>query len=344
MRLTPDRVVFLDHRAYFLRAAAGQPVLAAAGLEGRISLIGADFVPREMSRPPARLRDLCVHPTEPLLGLVEEHNGTLSLIDFDGAPHGAVSPPPPARPRSAWSPCGFHGCTFDPDREHLWCAASESAEAVRVQLVRIRDGEVVAGLVVEDPFGYSACSFQPTGAAGVLALWVAAGQDGQKVYWLSKGAYGLRADPEPSLEDTWPPMFAPNGREFLVLDEQQRLCRYAFPTGHLLGICEAPEEDGNAFGVVVSYLDDAHALVSDCEGGVRLVRTGTMEIAGEVQLVAPELSAARPGEPTVDIYSFEHFGDAVVFVARRDGGKDLEGWTDALLRVPVSAIVSPSAS
>jgi hypothetical protein len=340
MRLTPDRVVLLDHRAYFLRVAAAQPVLAAVGWEGRIALIGSDFVPREIDRPPTRLRDLCVHPTEPLLGLIEEHNGALSLIDFDGSPRGAVAPPSPARRLSMWSPCGFHSCIFDIDRQHLWCVASESAEALRLQLVRIRGGEVVASLVVEDPFGHSTCSFLPTRMAGVVALWVAAGQDGQKVYWLSRDAYELRADPEPSLEDTWPPVFAPNGREFLVLDEQQRLCRYAFPAGHLLGACEASEEDGNAFGVVVSHLDDAHALVSDCEGGMHLVRTETMEVAADVQLIAPELSTARPGAPAVDIYSFERFGDAIVFIVRRDGGKDLEGWTDALLRVPVSAIVN----
>ena len=129
--------------------------------------------------------------------------------------------------------------------------ARRSADTVEVQLRETERWSVVGSVAVEDPFEESHCSFHATSRPDVAALWLAAGQNGQRVYWVTKGPDTLGVEPEPFLDDTIPPVFAPNGNEFLVIDDLGSVCKYPFPADRKLGTCRSKWGGADSFEVPV---------------------------------------------------------------------------------------------
>lgn len=340
MPIRPAQIVELDHRAYFLRSAPRQSLLVAVARQGRMSVFGPGFAePRKIGLPCKEVGDACLHPLRPLVAAVDDKAGSLLIAHLDGS---VVFEQKPARGRR------FGGAFFEDDGAHLWCAESLGGEDVEVQLRRAPDWLVVASLKIKDPYGGSSCSFFETRQAHTVALWLAAGQDGQQIYWVTRHAGGIRCDLEPQLKDTPPPVFAPGGREFLVADgDGRRLRKLGFP-GRVMGECRWVDGDEGGFDYFQCYLDGARALVSVREGRTFLLDTNRMTLLHEVAIEnheprpVEELYPALAGDRQLctDLSYFERVADDVIFVSRRDQGTGLDEWKDRLLFVPVKALTS----
>src|SRR5262249_23506292 len=129
-----------------------------------------------------------------------------------------------------WVDPGCEDCCFDESGKHLLSIKHRSRHTVAIQSHETNHWSQVASIDIEDPFGDSSCLFHRTGTAETAAaLWLAAGQDGQQVYWLTIDPGGLHAQSESTLKNTGPPWFSPRGNEFLVINESYAVCRYEYP-------------------------------------------------------------------------------------------------------------------
>lgn len=138
----------------------------------------------------------------------------VELLDITGSKRQAIA----GRFVDAW---------FDA-RGVIWLARRNSDSQFVIELY---DGSTLQGptcrVELEDPFGDAALMFHTGPAAGSVPLWVAAGQDGQAVYWLDHSSDELTADLLDDFEGCLPPALSPDdGDHFLLLTDSQELRLY----------------------------------------------------------------------------------------------------------------------
>ena len=344
--IAPTRSLTLDHRASYLCGAAARPLLAAASDDGDISIVKLDSGHSVRLRTGRRkINALSLHPSDPVLAIASGVLGTLGILSLDGSVLAELTPPSVDEAERNWVKSGFDGCLFTDDGDFLWCSAPISGGEIEIQLRETKEWSVVAKTAIDDPFEQSSTSFHRANG-DVAALWVAAGQDGQQIFWMAGGVGSCRDTVEPHLRDTAPPAFSPSGREFLVEDGGGALRRYDYPPRGLVGTCETAEAESDPFADWVRYLDDRQALAKTFNSRIFLIDVPNMRILDEIALAGHEPRPIEHYYPTLrgdmqlctDISYFDLFGDTLVFVSRADRGSGLEGWKDTLMFVPVKSL------
>ena len=345
MFLKPDGKIDLEHRAYFLRGAPHRSVVIAAAEDGQLSIISPDLKNVQLLRFPSKIRAVSSHPSEPLLAWVDGVAGALVVQRLDG-PRLLELPAPKLHEGSPnWLKQGFEDCHFDDGGGFLWASAPCSARQGEVQLIATSSWSLVDEADVGDPFGGSSYSFHSTGKPGLVSLWLAAGNpDMVQVFWLKRTRSGFSCVLEPKLRNTIPPIFSPNGDEFLVLRDDHAICKFDFPTMQQFGLSlKAEEDEDNPFTESLCYLNDRKVLASTNEGRIFVVDTFQMKVEAEVALEGHEPrpigeyypSLAKEKGLGTDIGYFLRLGDVIIFVYRRDRGTGLDGWKDSLLWLSV---------
>lgn len=320
MKPLQPTTVALEHRAYYLRGAPGRDLLLAATSDGRASFVLPGSVRVTQLAARSEISDVCLHPARELLAHAEE-DGRVAVTGFDGKPVYERKP-------AVFFKGGGAACFFSEDGDYLWCAHNQAADSVRVDVYRVSDWARVGSAFAADPFGQSICSFHRTPQPGTVVFYLAAGQDGQQVFWLRRSEAELQCIPERQLRDTSSPVFSPRGDGFLVLDDKEGVRRFRFPELVETGHCRASWSGEDEFGYSLCYLDERYALASSIIDQALVLDVAAMKVVDEVVL----------GNHTAG--HFERAGGQVVFVARRDKGTDIKGWKDDLLLVPVSAILA----
>lgn len=337
--LTPNGKIDLEHRAYFLRGSSDHLGVIAASEEGHVTLLELSTNSTRHQRPTKKLRAISPHPTEPAIAFVDGNSGSLVVQNLAGKKVVEIESPCIATDGSSSIGQGFADCYFDEGGDFLWLVAPLSVDECELTLVETKGWSVVQKAVLEDPFGASDCSFHPAGNSGLVSLWIAAGQDGQQVYWLKRKGVDFSVKKVDELTNCIPPVFSPDGSEFLVVTEDNSISRFAFPSlKHPGSPFESGDED-NPFTESLCYLDDRNALASTGEGRIFLVDTTKMRIEEEIALEGHEPRPIGEYYPSLsneqglgtDISWFTKIGNVIVFIYRRDRGTGLKGWRDSLL-------------
>jgi len=342
------QTIELDHRAVFLRDAPAQATVIAASSDGHVTLIRDRSIVARTQLAAAKISEICLHPRQPLLAYSDERRGQLHVTTLDDRQilkRGSTR----FRNTSLSSPhLGYSACFFGENGESLWCTYAENADSVHVEVYRVSDWTLASSVVVADPFGGSWCSFHPTSQPDMVALWLAAGQDGQQVVWLHWRGGKLLATLEPLLRDTTPPTFAPRGDEFLAMDGdyEHGIRKFRFPAVAELPGCKGPWAGEETFGYSLCYLDDTLALVSSATDRPFLLDVTSMTIIDELAIAGHE---PRPAEEIyrqlvgdkelcTDLSYFARIGSDVVFVSCRDWRNSPNERLDDLIFVPVSTV------
>jgi hypothetical protein len=337
--LKPISRIDLEYRARHLCGSTGRSVIIAASEDGHVSLVDLGKNMIQHQRLSAKVRAIYPHPSEPLFALVDGVSGSLVIQSFDGNKVAQVEPPRVKEGASRFITPGFADCYFDESGAVLWVVAVLSDEECELSLVETKGWSVVHSAAVEDRFGQSSFSFHSTGKAGLVSLWIAAGQNGQEVYSLKQQGFSFSCNRLDKLTNCIPPAFSQDGSELLVVMADYSICRYAFPSMKQLGSpCMSRDED-NPFVESLCYLDQQHALAGTGEGRIFLVDTAAMRIEDEIAIKGHEPRPIREYYPILakerglgtDIAWFTRLGDVIVFVFRRDRGTGLKGWKDSLL-------------
>jgi hypothetical protein len=210
---------------------------------------------------------------------------------------------------------GFQDCCFDADGLRFWCMKLIEGGEVEIQIRDTSSWQIQRKLLLKDPFGWSSFSFHPHPENQIVAVWAAAGQDGQQIYWLYDDGRRIHAVEVACLANTSPPEFNPAGSEFLVLDDTERqLSRFSFPECNLMGICEWPWPDGeDGFGYSMCYLSDDRLLINTNEGLMYLIDLNKMEISDELILSGHEPRSCKELYPTLKDLKEQLCGDLHYF-------------------------------
>jgi hypothetical protein len=221
MLLKPTAIINLEHRAFFLRSAAKSKTAIAASEDGFVSIIDTQRSVHT-ARLAQKIRAVLLHPFDPLLAWVDDSEGVLVVQSFAGELVSTIVPPRTRLTTPLYIPQGFNDCFFDDSGKHLWLAAHRSDEEVELSLFDarvlhgVRNWTLMKKSVVSDPFGESSCSFHGTNLPRRIALWMAAGQNGQQVLWLNSQPDGFTSDREVELTII-PPVSVPTA-QLLVID------------------------------------------------------------------------------------------------------------------------------
>lgn len=342
MLLTPETTVDLEHRAYYLAQALDSSLTVVAS-DSCISLFDRKLQPTPIEAQLGKVRGVSLNPNGSLIAI--SHEDCLTIGKRSEVPE-IVCEAPELEETTGYLERGFDDCHFD-QQGHLWCVAPISSSQIEVQRREPDRWSVIARTVFEDPFGYSSSSFSFTPDPDVLGLWVAAGQDGQQVYWISTDG-DIAIDAEDSLRDTTPPEFAPSGQNLLVNGDYSSLDRYSFPEVEQLGRCIWPfdEDEGDCFAESMAFINDQLALAGSREGRLFVLDVDEMMVLHEFEVAGHELRPCNEVYPALagethlvsDISYFRSFGDTLLMVFRRDGGIGLKGWEDSLLLFSLKAI------
>ena len=295
----------------------------------------------------------------PLLAEIEHRwqkpdQGKLLLRRFDGS----IALEIPAPSRREGSPeqktAGYEDCRFDDSGRYLWCAARISADQIEV-LLRETDGwSVVSRTIVEDPFGESA-NFLPMPDPWSFSLYFAEGGGDVRVYWAARDGAHTRFALEPNLCDA-PPVFAPSGREFLVIDfTYGTVRRYRYPVVQPAGVCESPFGVDEPFHDPLCYPDDTCALAGSLNGRIAVLVTSTMRVANELTIEGHEPRPVEEHYPNLtgngglcsDVASFARLGDYLIFwhgpgALSSNGSRHVEVGTEetkGMLCFPISYVL-----
>lgn len=260
---------------------------------------------------------------------------------------------PAVRNGSGPSSPGFCDCFFDDRGAYLWCVANVSGRQVEVQLRETYGWSVVASFMVEDRCGGSHPLFFRTSKPDVLTLWLPGGQNGSSCcYWLRLEHDAVTCVTDPALDGALPPAFSPGGREFLAVDQQGGVQRFAYPDVRSTGGCSLLPGDDRALDYCPPcYLDERLVLVMSEQQRMFLLDAFAMHVVRELVIEGHEPMPAEWRDPRrmgdrrlcTDVASFDRVGDFIVFNHIHQGGHDggqngHSGERSRLLCFPVSAI------
>ncbi|MEG4273104.1 MULTISPECIES: hypothetical protein [unclassified Microcoleus] len=267
----------------------------------KVTLVDRNFSPKYEYQLPDEISCLAICPKGDLLAAIMANGNHLAILTAENQlVYEQKLPNPPAK-YLLHNENGFQDCWFDADGLRFWCMKVIEGEEVEIQIRDINSWQIQRQLLLEDPFGDSSFSFHPHPENQILAMWVAAGQDGQQVYWLYDDGIKIHAVEVACLADTTPPVFHPAGREFLVLDHSNReLSRFSFPDCNLLGQCEWPWPDSDdGFDCSMCYLSDDRVLINTGNGRMYLIDIDKMEISDELILIGHEPRPCKELYPTL---------------------------------------------
>ncbi|MEG4865187.1 MULTISPECIES: hypothetical protein [unclassified Microcoleus] len=272
-----------------------------SGDRKKVTLVDRNLSPKYEYQLPDEISCLAISPKGDLLAAIMANGNHLAIVTSENQLVYEQKLPNPPVKHYLDNENGFQDCWFDADGVRFWCMKLIEGKEVEIQIRDTSSWQIQRQLLLEDPFGWSSFSFHPHPENQILAIWAAAGQDGQQVYWLYDDGIKIHAVEVACLADTTPPVFHPVGSEFLVLDDSNReLSRFSFPDCNLLGQCQWPWPDSDdSFDYSMCYLSDDRLLINTGNGRMYLIDIEKMEISDELILSGHEPRPSQELYPTL---------------------------------------------
>jgi len=304
----------LDHRAFHLaRSRAGQ--IAACSQNGCVSIVDTERNVSERFNTDRDTKAISFSADGDKLAMVFDNR--LAVRDSSGNVLGFLVG-------------AFESAFFD-DTDRLWTAGLSGERTIRVQIYKDFKLELEAS--IEDPFGDSTPGFPDRPGGNPIPLWLAAGQDGQTVYWLQREDQELTVDPMDDLVECGPPTVSDWADEFLIFTDENVLSRYSLWDFEVLEELELASLYGEdpGFGLSIAYVSMKQALVSFENGRIYLVNLEPMGIEREIVLRGHEPRPIRelyPGldedELSADVVSVFTVDDQIVSLHTQLPNEDLK--------------------
>jgi len=323
--VTPLTSNSLSHRALHIASAIRSGDIVAADRSGKGTLIEAGsgtLTPLQLPAP----EGVAIHPDGTFLALATEE--ALLLLDRRT---GAVR-------SSAMGK--FDDCHFTPGGDLLWASRRPSEAEAVLEIRALANWEILASAAMGDPFGRSAFVLSPGADPSSISVWVAAGQDGQLIYWASHQGGKISVAPFDRLSFTVPPSFSPGGDSFVVIANYSELHHYSHPGDHRHIAMPWPFEDENdQIGDSVAFAGDRHALLQSNEGHLYLVELARgvvverVVIAGHEPRPASEIYPSLKSEhrPYTDLCYFRSLGAGMFLSVHHRDAPSVFDWTSELL-------------
>jgi hypothetical protein len=270
IQVAPQAQVELAHSAAYL-AVCGEGHIAAISRSGSGTFFAPNLTsPKRFSVPAS------IHFAE-----LSQDGGELAVT----ASNGITTYSTVTFEQTGYLNDAFESCLFASPGLFWTCAQFGKATKV----VEVRDAKTktrIAHRKVADPFAEGVFILYQHPSQNSAVILAGAGQDGQRVYWATLDRDTIQVKRFEDLHFTSRPAFSPNGREFLVTDEE-RVARYSYPNGPLLG--EMDELAGDSVGYSDGvYLDERRVLLTSAEGRLFVVDAEDMEVVDDLSILGFE--------------------------------------------------------
>ncbi len=284
MRTLPvHHEVTLSHRAYRFAAADNGACIVSGG-SGAVTIFAAPGRAGGEVQVDDTLRGVAAARAGDAFAVLSQAD--LRIFDVNAA-------------RLASWPGVFDAAWFAADGS-VWTIRSVDAQRCLLE-VRVRDsGDVLATAIVSDPYAGSNCSFHPTRPGWPPSLWLAAGQDGQAIYWTRWAGDVISVERLEGIDFATPPCVHPDGGEMLLIEDLYDLAVRSRDSGELLRYLTWPYEDDEFIGSDAYYVSAEHALVSTNGGRLFLVELAGPSIVDEVCVAGHEPKPVRELYPRLD--------------------------------------------
>lgn len=263
-----------------------------SGDRQKVTLVDRNLSPKYEYQLPDEINCLAISPKGDMLAAIMANGNHLAIVTAENQlVFEEQLPNPPVKYSHLQNNNGFQDCWFDADRLRFWCMKLIEFKEVEIQIRDTNSWQIQRKLLLKDPMGCgSSFSFHPHPENQILALYAAAGQHGQQIYWLYDDGMKIHAVKVPCPDETGPPEFHPAGGEFVVINNYDRqISRFTFPDCNLLGICECPCHDSDDwFRYSMCYLSDNCVLIDTDRGRMYLIDIDKMELSDELILIGHE--------------------------------------------------------
>lgn len=264
---TPHTTAALGHRALHV-AAANSGHIVALSKDGLGSLIAPDHVTATRFQLGFQVAGTAISPDGKRLALLEDIG--MSMVAL------------PDLVEEVRVADIVEACLFSSSGSWLWSASHANSNTAVLEIRDPTTGSVIVRTEVPDPFGSSSLMLFRYPTEDRVALWVAAGQDGQCLYWGNYDGSKLTTQRFLDLTDTTPPSFDRSGDRFLVVSGGGvRL--YAYPGGPELGRVVWPLDDDPP-AETISFVDNEHAMVHSGNGRLFLIDLRQMQVMEEISI------------------------------------------------------------
>jgi hypothetical protein len=323
IRIVPAVVLALDYRVYHLRTIPTSGHVLACSREGQCSLVAHESSSPRSFHLPTAPKSIALGPAADLFG-VAGHEG-LQILDL-------------LKKTPVTSFGAFEALAFSPDGEFLWSVRRLDSDLVSVEVRDRQTWRMVSQTHLHDPFGQSSFDlcFHPRGQH--VALWAAAGQDGQAIFFARADRAAVQITRLENVNDTTPPSFSLNGDEFLIsVAGSSELRLYSFPESALLGTVRCPENE--ASGDYAQFAGDERALLQWGEGQLYLVDLRSHAIVDEVVISGHEPRSISELYPTLkddpgigsDLYFFQPYRPGTFISVHQRLPQSEDGWKSLVL-------------
>ena len=216
---------------------------------------------------------------------------------------------------------------FSAEDDRLWTIRHTDFGRVRLESRNTVDWQVERSAVFDEPTSHTGFFLYLHPEKKVIAIWAAAGQDGQWIYWAMDDGATIHIH-QTEVSECSPPWFHPTGAEFLTT-QGSNLIRFGFPEcdelDWLLGEDVDVDLDESHNMVEACYLSDSHVLFGTNVGRLFLASVDPMEITHELVIAGHEPCPDPNEDPWLDEEEYEEglfadfdtfylFGDKIVCV------------------------------
>lgn len=271
IRIKPIAEVQLDHRAYYFHHAAG--FVVAASRDGCISLFTANAYGKPFARFNLRRELSGISFSGDTQTLAATTETEIVLINVANQ-----------KPTKKW-PGRFEACLFR-DADSMWVVERQDDHTLMVEVRSFPSGNTIAHTRLEDIFCDSDVWLQASQGIEGVAIWLAAGQHGQHLFWANENRGTFEIE-DTDIHNSGMPSFHANRNEFLVVGNED-LRKYSFPDFVELDALTWPTESGDTIGYYAHYLSNQYAAWSSMEGRLFLVDLAEMQFCEEIDIIRHE--------------------------------------------------------
>jgi len=269
LTITPRSSFRLDHRPYHTEASPDHSRIVAVDSYGHGSVIDHGIVRR-------------IELPEGSSGIALDPHGSVVCVSSE---RGLLLVDTSSGETLTQAEGSFQDCRFAAGGGRLWVTRRREADAATIEL---RDGRTLAvelEQTVADPFdGGSHFGFFRHPDPLAVAVWVAAGQDGQCLAWAHVRGEQLEVSFFPDVSECSFADMAPDGRSFvIVVWNEVRL--YSYPQGALLKSAVWPSQGDDDWPEWAFFAGLGHAIVQSTQNRMRLLDLGKAQFTDEVAVV-----------------------------------------------------------
>ncbi len=290
MKLTCLKKIKLLHKAYILDSATESGTITVISNKGNLTLLSSNFdivgtLDLTDMTSQTSVLSLSIHSSGKLLSIVA--SGEVRVVTNEG--------------KLVHSTEGdILYAKFSCDGKLFWYVRRVNNDELQVY---VRDAKTLyttsylANVIVEDSYGESSPMLFHLPEENKIALWIAAGQDGQQMNWLTYEEGIINCCEMKDLENAFPPVFHVQGNCFLTSKiDETKIIKYSYPDLKKLAECEL---SGEQIDAIDSFYNDLICI--DMDWNLYIFNMNTME------LIAPLLVDGY--EPYEEISSYYNNGE-----------------------------------